>query len=131
MDPRLAGGLADALLLVHAGIVVAVTGLLPLILLGGRRGWRWVRHRGLRLTHLLLMLYIAATAWIGALCPLTVWEQALRRRAGQPAYGESFIEHWLGELLYIEAPWWAFVAGYTLFAALLVLAWWRVPPRRD
>ena len=77
-----------------------MVGLLPLVLVGGARGWRWVRHRGLRFTHLGLMLFITGQAWLGQLCPLTVWEQDLRRLAGQSAYGESFIEHWLARLLY-------------------------------
>lgn len=130
MSPSLAGGLADALLLLHAAIAATVTLLLPLILLGGRRGWRWVRHRGLRLGHLLLIVYIAASAWFGALCPLTVWEQALRRRAGQPDYEGAFIAHWAGELLYVDAPWWVFLLGYSAFALMVAWAWWRVPPRR-
>ena len=122
--------LADTLLVVHAAIVVFVVGGEILFLVGGRRGWNWVRHFGLRVVHLLLMLYIAFNAWLGELCPLTIWEQELRRMAGQDAYAESFIEHWLSRLLFFEAPWWIFVAAYTAFA-LLVLATWRwFPPRR-
>jgi len=87
-----------------------------------------VRHRGLRLTHLGLIVFIAAQAWLGQLCPLTVWEQDLRRIAGEGVYTQSFIEHWLSRLLYWEAPWWVFVAAYTAFAALVALAWWWVRP---
>lgn len=129
VHPTTATLLADALLALHMGVVVFVVGLLPLVLVGGARGWRWVRHRGLRLTHLGLMGFIAAQAWLGQLCPLTVWEQDLRRLAGQDAYGESFIEHWLSRLLYWDLPWWVFVAAYTGFAGLVVWAWWRVRPR--
>ena len=129
MSATAAALLADALLTLHLGIVLFVVGLLPLILLGGALGWRWVRHFGLRLTHLALMVFIAAQAWLGQLCPLTVWEQDLRRMAGQGSYGESFIEHWLSRLLYWEAPWWAFVLGYTGFALAVAWAWWRVRPR--
>jgi len=100
------------------------------VLLGGLRGWAWVRRFRLRLTHLLLMVFIAAQAWLGQLCPLTVWEQDLRRIAGEGSYRESFIEHWLSRLLYWEAPWWVFVAAYTGFALLVGLAWWWVRPRR-
>jgi hypothetical protein len=75
------------------------------------------------------MGFIAAQAWLGRLCPLTVWEQDLRRLAGQDAYGESFIEHWLSRLLYWDLPWWVFVAAYTGFAGLVVRAWWRVRSR--
>ncbi len=130
ITPSTAALLADAMLALHVGIVVFVVGLLPLILLGGALGWGWVRHFGLRLTHLVLMAFIAAQAWLGQLCPLTVWEQDLRRLAGQGSYGESFIEHWLSRLLYWEAPWWVFVAAYTAFVLLVALAWWWVRPRR-
>lgn len=130
MNPTLAALLADALLALHVGVVLFVVGLLPLVLLGGLRGWAWVRRFRLRLTHLLLMVFIAAQAWLGQLCPLTVWEQDLRRIAGEGSYRESFIEHWLSRLLYWEAPWWVFVAAYTGFALLVGLAWWWVRPKR-
>lgn len=129
LDPNTAVVLADSLLALHTGIVVFVVGLLPLILIGGAFGWRWVRRYGLRLSHLTLMVFIAVQGWLGYLCPLTIWEQALRRTAGQGSYGESFIEHWLSRLLYWEAPWWAFVAAYTVFAVAVAVAWWRVRPR--
>jgi hypothetical protein len=87
-----------------------------------------VRRFGLRLTHVLMMVFIAGQSWLGQLCPLTVWEQDLRRIAGEVGYRGSFIEHWLSRLLYGEAPWWVFVAAHTGFAALVLLAWWWVKP---
>lgn len=128
MNATLAALLADVLLTLHVGVVLFVVGLLPLVLIGGARGWRWVRQRPLRFTHLGLMVFIAGQTWLGQLCPLTVWEQDLRRIAGETAYGESFIEYWLSRLLYWEASWWVFVAAYTLFAALVAGAWWWVRP---
>ena len=124
--------LAGALLALHVGVVLFVVSLLPLVLVlvGGVRGWAWVRRLPLRLTHVLLMVFIAAQAWLGQLRPLTVWEQNLRRTAGEASYQESFIEHWLSRLLYWEAPWWVFVAAYTGFAVLVGAAWWWVRPRR-
>ena len=130
MSLALAALLADALLALHVGVVLFVVGLLPLVLVGGARGWAWVRRFHLRLTHVLLMVFIAAQAWLGQLCPLTVWEQDLRRTAGEASYQERFIEHWLSRLLYWEAPWWVFVAAYTGFAVLVGVAWWGVRPRR-
>lgn len=129
LNPATAVLLADALLALHLGVAVFVVGLLPLVLIGGARGWRWVRHRGLRLWHLGLMVFIAAQAWLGRLCPLTVWEQDLRRLAGQTAYETSFIEHWLSQVLYWDAPWWVFVAAYTAFAVAVAGTWWWVRPR--
>lgn len=130
MAPDTARWLADALLVLHVAVVIFVVSLLPLVLLGGVRGWHWVRHRGLRLTHLGLMLFITAQTWLGQLCPLTVWEQALRRTAGQAGYSGGFIEHGLSQLLYWDLPWWVFVVTYTGFAGLVVGAWVWVRPRR-
>lgn len=126
----LSAAVADALLVLHVGIVAFVVLGTIAILLGAWRHWPGVRRRGWRLLHVLLMGFIALQAWWGALCPLTVWEQALRRHAGQPAYAESFIEHWLSRLIFFEAPWWIFVAAYSAFAALVVALWWAVPPVR-
>jgi len=130
LTPATAALLADAILVVHAGIVAFVVLGTVAIVVGGRRGWRWVHGVGWRCAHLLLMGFIAVQAWLGALCPLTVWEQALRRRAGQPVYAASFIEHWLSRLVFYPAPWWAFVAAYSAFALGVLLLWFVVPPRR-
>jgi hypothetical protein len=129
LSPALAARLADAILVAHVGIVVfVILGAVAIFL--GRTRWPWVRGFRWRLAHVLLMVFIALQAWLGALCPLTVWEQALRRRAGQASYGESFIEHWLSRLIFFDAPWWSFVAAYSAFAALVLLAWFLVPPKR-
>jgi Protein of Unknown function (DUF2784) len=130
IDPAMAAHLADLMLVVHIGIVAFVVIGEALFLLGGWRGWSWVRKFWLRVLHLALMAFIAVQAWLGETCPLTIWEQDLRDIAGQASYRESFIEHWLSRLLYIDAPWWAFVAGYTIFVALVIATWRWVPPRR-
>jgi hypothetical protein len=130
LSPANAAALADAILVVHVGIVAFVVLGTALVLVGGWRRWRWVHGFRWRLAHLLLMAFVVLQAWLGELCPLTVWEQALRRRAGQRVYDASFIEHWLSRLIFFEAPWWAFVAAYTGFAALVLVAWVKVPPRR-
>ncbi len=129
MSPASAALLADAILAVHVGIVgFVVIGTLA-ILAGGPLGWRWVRGRAFRISHLALMMFIALQAWLGRLCPLTGWEQALRQRAGQDAYAESFIQHWLSRLIFFDLPWWTFVAAYTLLALLLLACWRLWPPR--
>lgn len=128
--PASAALLADAILVLHVAVVAFVLLGEILILVGARLGWRWVRQRALRMTHLVLMAFIALQSWLGALCPLTAWEQALRRRAGETVYSESFIEHWLGRLIFFEAPWGWFVAAYSAFALLVLLTWHWVPPRR-
>lgn len=131
LSPPLAAALADAILVLHVGIVAFVVLGTCAIVLGAARGWRWVRGFAWRFAHVLLMGFIALQAWLGALCPLTVWEQALRRAAGQPVYAESFVAHWLSRLIFYRAPSWAFVIAYTAFAALVLVLWWRVRPRRN
>ncbi len=131
LAPATAGRLADAILLLHVVVVIAVVAGQALIMIGALRGWRWVRRYWLRLAHLGCILFIAMQSWMGALCPLTVWEQALREQAGAATYRAGFIEYWLGRLLYVEAPWWAFVLAYTAFAALVAATWWWAPPRRS
>ena len=123
--------LADAVLVLHVAIVLFVIGGLVLILVGNRRAWLWVNTWWFRLAHLGAIAVVVAEAWFGVTCPLTTLEAWLRLRAGASAYGGSgFIEHWLQRLLYYDAPPWVFTFGYTLFALLVALAWWRYPPRR-
>ncbi|HEY0660078.1 MAG TPA: DUF2784 domain-containing protein [Lysobacter sp.] len=130
LSPASAATLADAILILHIGIVAFVVLGTVLILIGGWRRWRWVHGFKWRLAHLLLMAFIVLQTWLGELCPLTVWEQDLRRRAGQVVHDDSFIEHWLSRLIFFEAPWWAFVAAYSGFAALVLVTWFKVPPQR-
>ncbi|MGQ0801875.1 MAG: DUF2784 domain-containing protein [Pseudomarimonas sp.] len=122
--------LADAMLTLHVCVVMFLLLGQALILIGGPRRWAWVRGPLFRYAHLGVMGFVAVQTWLGQLCPLTIWEQALRARAGQTGYAESFIEHWLSRLLFIEAPWWVFVVAYSAFFALVVFSWWRWPPQR-
>lgn len=121
--------LADALLVLHVAVVLFVVAGLALVLVGGPLRWRSARSPVFRWAHLAAVAVIALQSWLGQLCPLTVWEQALRERAGQTGYATSFVEHWLAALLYVQAPWWSFVLAYSLLLGVVALAWWRWPPR--
>jgi hypothetical protein len=117
------GLLADAILIVHALFVAFVVLGLVLILLGLWRGWPWVRNFWFRLAHLVAIGIVVLQAWAGVLCPLTVWENALRERAGEAAYAGSFIQHWLHRLLFWQAEPWVFTAVYTVFGVAVALTW--------
>lgn len=121
--------LADGILLVHGLFVSFVVFGLLLIVLGLWRGWDWVRNPWFRAAHLAAIAIVVAQSWAGMLCPLTVWENALRENAGQAGYEGSFIGHWLRALLYYEAEPWVFIVLYTLFAALVIGVWIIAPPR--
>jgi hypothetical protein len=129
MNPFTAALIADLILVLHVAIVAfAVLGQL-LFMAGGWRGWGWVRIAWVRLSHLALIGFVVAQSWLGEICPLTVWEQSLRLRAGQSSYDGSFIEHWLSRLIFFNAPAWVFMATYTTFGVLVLLSWWWWPPR--
>lgn len=120
--------LADAVLVLHFGVVLFVVGGLLLIIVGNLRGWTWVNRLSFRLLHLLAIGTVVAESWLGIDCPLTVLEQWLRHQAGLPAYDTGFIQLWVGRLLFYDAPTWVFTLAYTVFALLVVAAWWRFPP---
>lgn len=125
------GLLADAVLVLHFAVVLFVLGGFAAgaaWLLWGRPAW--AARPGLRSAHLLAVAVVVVQAWAGVLCPLTTWENALRRRAGQAGYDESFVAHWLHALLFYAAPAWVFTLAYTVFGALVVLVWWRAARRR-
>lgn len=130
MDPRTFWQLlADAVLTLHFAVVAFVVGGALAVLLGNRRGWRWVRAPLFRWAHLGAIALVVLQAWWGAHCPLTVLESWLRMRARSVGYEKSFIEHWVQRLLYYEAPPWVFVLVYSLFGLLVLWLWWRFPPR--
>ncbi len=120
--------LADLVLLLHVLVVLFIVVSLFLIVLGGMRGWRWVRNPWFRLGHLLAIGVVAAQAWLGMVCPLTTLEMTLRLAAGERTYAGSFIAHWVGRLLYYQAPLWVFALVYTAFGAAVAGAWWLVRP---
>ena len=121
---------ADLILIVHALVVMFVIVGQLAILIGWWQGWSWVRNIWFRLAHLATILIVMLQAWLGRLCPLTIWEQKLRQAAGQLYHDQSFVEYWVAEFLYLELPWWVFVAAYTSFAMLVAWTWWRLPPER-
>jgi hypothetical protein len=99
------------------------------ILLGIARGWGWIRNAWFRLIHLLCILVVAGEAVLGISCPLTVWEQDLRRRAGQTSYQGDFVGKLVHDLLFFEAPPWVFTVLYVAFATLVLITFCLAPPR--
>ncbi|HYF59856.1 MAG TPA: DUF2784 domain-containing protein [Burkholderiaceae bacterium] len=121
--------LADAVLVLHLGVVAFVVGGLVAIVAGNLRGRAWARSPAFRAAHLAAIGVVALQAWLGRTCPLTTLESWLRTRAGSAGYETGFVEHWVARALYWDAPPWAFTLAYTAFAAAVALAWRRWPPR--
>jgi hypothetical protein len=123
MNPGMYGILADAILIVHFAFVVFVVLGFLLILTGLMAKWMWIHNRKFRIAHLAAIAVVVLQAWFGQLCPLTIWENDLRRLAGQSGYTESFIEHWLHRILFYQAEPWVFTTIYTVFGALVFAVW--------
>lgn len=122
-DVTLHSLLADTILVIHFVFVAFVVFGFILILIGLLARWSWIHNRKFRIMHLAAIAYVVIQTWFGQLCPLTVWENELRRRAGQSAYSETFIEHWLHQILFYQAEPWVFTTMYTCFGVLVVLVW--------
>ncbi|MEK9817085.1 MAG: DUF2784 domain-containing protein, partial [Limnobacter sp.] len=107
-----------------------VVGGLLLIVFGNLLRWPWVNHWWFRVLHLLAISVVVFESWLGIECPLTTLENWLRLQAGQGVYQGSFIQHWVHGVMFYEAPGWVFALAYTLFALVVVAAWWRWPPQQ-
>jgi len=120
--------LADIVLVIHFLFIAFVVLGQVLIVIGGVRHWAWVRSFRFRITHILAIAIVVLQDWLHMLCPLTVWENALRRAAGEPGYPGAFVGYWVGQVVYYEAPPWVFTVAYTLFGAIVLVSWFLVKP---
>jgi polyferredoxin len=86
-----------------------------------------VRRPAFRYAHLAAIVVVAGEALAGIMCPLTVWEDALR---GGPVANAGFVARWLHRVLYWSFPDWVFTTAYVAFALAVAVTLWLVPPRR-
>ncbi len=118
---------ADIILIIHFLFVLFVAGGLILIWLGAALHWRSIRNIWFRAAHLAAVVFVAVESLIGRTCPLTEWENALRK-AGP--YNAGFIQYWLHRLLYYDLAESFFIIVYLLFALAAIVTFFAVPPRR-
>ena len=119
--------LADAVLIVHFLFVLFVVGGLLSIWTGAALGWAWVRNLRFRIAHLAAILFVMAESLVGMACPLTVWENFLRKTGSE---GASFMQRWVGRLLFYDLPEWAFTLAYVLFAVVALATFLFIRPRQ-
>lgn len=118
--------LADTVLVLHALVVLFIVGGLIAILAGAAFKHDWVRNRTFRLTHLAAMGIVATLALFDVPCPLTLLEDWLRTGAAGP---QGFVQRWVSAWLYYDLPAWMFAVAYVVFLLVVVVTWWRIPPR--
>lgn len=117
---------ADLILIVHFAFVLFVVGGLVMIWIGHVAGWPWVRNFKFRVAHLAAIVFVAGEALAGVMCPLTIWEDALRGVATD----KSFIARWVHAVMFYSAPPWVFTLLYVAFALAVAATFWWIPPRR-
>ncbi|ATJ88364.1 DUF2784 domain-containing protein [Ralstonia solanacearum] len=118
--------LADTVLVLHALVVLFIVGGLIAILAGAALKHDWVRNRAFRLTQLAAIGVVATLALLDVPCPLTVLEDWLRTGTAGP---QGFVQRWVSAWLYYDLPAWVFATAYAAFLLVVVVTWWRIPPR--
>ena len=109
---------ADAIVVVHLAYLVFIP-------VGGVLALRWSRLVG---PHLVAVAIGVASITVGFDCPLTTWEQWLRRKGGQQAYTNGFVDHYLTGRIFPRGYAWAVQA---LFAACFVASYAVIIGRRS
>ena len=118
--------LADAILVLHAGFVLFVVGGLVATWIGLAFGLPFARSPWFRGAHLAAIAFVVAETLLGFMCPLTIWEDALRGETSEA----GFIQRWIHAWLFFNWPAWVFNAIYVAFGGLVAWTWVRFPPRR-
>ena len=117
--------LADAILVLHAGFVLFVVGGLVATWIGLASGLPFARNPWFRGAHLAAIAFVVAETLLGFMCPLTIWEDALRGSQGGPGFIQRSIHAWL----FWDLPGWVFTPAYVVFMLAVAWTWWRHPPR--
>lgn len=127
--------LADAILVVHLGIVGFVVVGTILIWVGHFCSWQFVRRMAWRVIHLAIMVIVAGQALLGIQCPLTTWENSLRREVNSVAmqetgiYERTFVQRHLDPILHVDVA--SLTVVYVLLVVVLVAGFvWVRPERR-
>lgn len=115
--------LAEAVLLLHLGVIAFNLFGLIAIPLGAWRGWSFVRIRWWRAAHVGLLGLVALQAVLGRACFLTIWQDMLGGRDGGP-----LIYRWINGVIYWPLPIWVFTVIYVILWVYVLALWRLVPP---
>ena len=102
--------LADAVMLAHFGF-------LAFVVLGGFVAWR---YRWVLVPHVAAVSWGALTVVVGLQCPLTGWEDGLRRLGDEDGLPRGFIDTYLTGVIYPREH---LIAAQLLVAGLVAASW--------
>ena len=107
---------ADLILAIHLGFIafVVLGGLLAL-------RYRWIAY-----VHVPAAVWGAYVEISGRICPLTTWENSLRRSAGESGYAESFLENYVVPIIYpagLTRSVQFAIAGLVIVANVVIYGW--------
>jgi hypothetical protein len=114
---------ADLIVIVHFLWVLFMVLGMPLGLWLQSPAFRWIHFGGMTAT-----AFLAAAGWD---CPLTVWEEALRRGADPGfSYGGSFLARHLSPILYPQIEPWILRSASVFWGALTILTMVMIKPEK-
>ena len=129
MSPSTVHMLADAVLVLHAGVVLFNIFWMIAIPLGAWRGCPFVRAFGWRIAHIASLAVVAIQPLLGRYCFLTLAQDALNAQAG-PAGEPNLVERVATAIVFWPLPPWIFVYLYVAAFLWTAALWWLVPPLR-
>ncbi|MCR4412509.1 MAG: DUF2784 family protein [Thermoguttaceae bacterium] len=121
--------LADLVVALHAGYVLAVVLGLVAIYVGLALRWGWVRNFWFRTLHFLMIVVVVLESYLGVPCPLTTLEDYLRAQAGETVSEASFVGRWANAITFWDIPEWVLTIVYSVFAAVVLATLVLAPPR--
>jgi len=127
VSPTLYLALADAILLLHLGVILFNIFGIVVIPLGAWRGWTFVRVFWWRALHLGTLAVVALQSLFDRLCFLTIWHADLVRIADGRTSNAPAVAAFFSRLIFWPLPAWAFVVLYVA-VCLYTLALWRLVP---
>ncbi len=121
--------LADLIVVMHLAYVLSVILGLAAVILGWFLKWRWIRNFYFRIIHLLMIGIVVFEALFGIMCPLTTWEDDLRKAAGEDVTEGSFIGRLAHGILFVDLSEEALTVCYCIFGAVVLLTVFLIPPQ--
>jgi len=121
--------IAGIIMLFHFFYVFCVAVPIMLIFIGAFRNWNFIRNFWFRMGHFSLIGIVIALSVLGYPCPLTVWEDHVRRMGGESSYYRDFMTYWISTFLYYDFEPWQCTIFYIAVGVFLLSLFYFVPPK--